>query len=291
MTEPSAKVIADSISPDGHRLTTIEVTCHRIVLAELNTHRVFSRNSASSRAIPVAKQIARVTADPAWPVYWGANEKGMQANEELPEADIASARHIWLKARDACLVAAEDLRALGLHKQLANRLLEPWMWVTDIVSSTEWANFWKQRCTKFSPLAQPEMRAAADAMYDVYEASAPQFKGWGDWHLPYTTKDDCVWAVGESMPAKLRGDEALKRISVARCARVSYLTHDGLRDPNEDLAMYDRLVSASPMHASPLEHVARPIRRSNCEHWEHQGNFWGWTQLRHAVERDRVLAS
>ena len=263
-TVPSARVVADSLSPDGVRLTTLEVTLHRFVLAELNTHRVFSRNSASSRAIPVHKQVARVAQDPALPVEFGANQRGMQAAAPLEGADAEQALAHWLAARDAAVEAAEALGELGVHKQVTNRLLEPFMWHTVIVSSTDWDGFWEQRC---SPLAQPEIRVAAEAMRAVYDASEPAEVGLGGWHLPY---------VDPEHDADL-DDEQRTQVSAARCARVSYLTHDGVRDVARDLELYDRLVTARPPHWSPLEHVATPAAAGAAV----PGNFRGWQQLRH----------
>lgn len=280
-----AKVIADSVSPEGDRLTTIEATMHRFVLAEFNTHRVFSRNSASSRAIPVKKQIARVAMVPAMPVVWAAEQPGMQGGGEIDNPTAAEME--WRMASQAAIQHATRLTLLGVHKSIVNRLLEPFMWHTVIVSSTEWDNFWVQRC---SPLAQPEMRACAEAMQQAYNASTPRLIKYGDWHLPYFDRETLDWALDRTFPFNSEDDERLpegvtakeacKRISAARCARVSYLTHDGHRDPWEDLKMYDRLVSASPPHASPLEHVACPVDGTRF----HLGNFEGWSQLRHQVD-------
>jgi thymidylate synthase ThyX len=264
-TTPNATVVADSLSPAGIRLTTVEVTLHRFVLAELNTHRVFSRNSASSRAIPVRKQLARVLDDPAVPVEFGANQRGMQAGEPLTGGDHDAALAAWLEARDHAVAAVERLQELGVHKQVTNRLLEPFMWHTVIVTATEWDGFWEQRC---SPLAQPEIRVAAEAMRTAYDASTPAPLALGEWHTPYLREDD--------------GDldaETARRVSAARCARVSYLTHDGRRDIDKDLELYERLVTARPPHWSPLEHVATPAAADETP----LGNLRGWRQLRHEV--------
>lgn len=265
MSGPSAKVIADSISETSARLTTMEVVMHRFVLAEFNTHRVFSRNSASSRAIPVAKQLARVQTDPAVPISFPTEKKGMQGGEELAGRSRAIATDDWLSARDSAVEAALDMISNGVHKSVINRILEPFMWHTVIVSSTEWDGFWRQRC---SPLAQPEMRAAAEAMYAAYLASSPHGLRLGEWHLPYIQDEDA-------------GIFDRRWVSAARCARVSYLTHDGRRSVVADLELYDRLVNADPPHASPLEHVATPILQAN--HPGVRGNFTGWRQLRHEV--------
>lgn len=284
--KPSAKVIADSVSRRGNRLTTLEITCHRFVLAEFNTHRKFSRNSASSRAIPYMKKDGtggmreRVMENPALPLVWASEQRGMQGGAELLGEPLAAAKEAWLRARDAVVLETDYLHRLGLHKSLINRLLEPWMWHTIICSSTEWANFWVQRC---SPLAQPEMRIPAELMESAIralEGSTPTFLDEGEYHTPYVDKDE------------VPNVQDRKRVSVARCARVSLLTHDGVRDWNLDLDLYAKLVTAKPPHASPLEHVATPCTCPPPREWVwdkersrwdgmHLGNFDGWDQHRH----------
>lgn len=245
MAEPSAKVIADSISVYGHRLTTMEVVIHRFVLAELNTHRVLSKNSASSRAIPVHKQLQRVRQNPAMPVVWPREQKGMQGGDELDDASIAAAQDDWLYARNRALDQAEALAMKGVHKSVTNRLLEPFMWHTVVITGTAWQNFFSLRC---NPMAQPEIRVAAEAMQAAYLDSVPTELKVGEWHLPYLS-------LGEM--TVLSPADAV-RISSARCARTSYMTQDGVRDIDEDIRLYKRLTSADPMHATPLEHVATP---------------------------------
>ena len=245
----------------------MEVRMHRFVLAEFNTHRVFSRNSASSRAIPVRRTLGRVAEDPAIPLGWPTEQKGMQGGEPLGEQEADQALEIWLKARDQAIESASQLATLGVHKSVTNRLLEPFMWHTVIVSSTEWENFWGLR---LSALAQPEMGAVASLMREAYLGSNPTPLAYGQWHLPYIRTED------QDLPV-----EQQCKISAARCARVSYLTHDGVRDPDKDIELYDRLVTVTPPHASPLEHVATPC--SGLGDHLHRGNFEGWDQLRHSV--------
>lgn len=273
-----AKVIADSISESGRRLTTLEVTFPRIVLAEFNTHRVFSRNSASSRAIPILTQLARIEKNPLIPVYWGKNKSGMQAEEELSLSEQEQATAIWLAARDDALHRVQQLLDLGVHKQITNRLLEPFMWHTVIVTATEWSNFFALRD---NAMAQPEIHRIAHMMREVYSESQPQQIATDDWHLPYI------------QPAERDGEfeksELARKISAARCARVSYLTHDGQRDLSKDLELYERLTSEG--HMSPLEHPATPIRltRDATEHGyaaQFSGNFRGWRQLRKFIPHE-----
>lgn len=284
----SAKVIADSVSQWGDRLTTMEVTLHRFVLAELNTHRDFSRNSASSRAIPYRKQVKRLEENPAVPAEWRYNQRGMQGGDEMSPNEADAAELHWLKARDAAVKHADKLDAMGVHKSIVNRLLEPFMWHTVIISSTRWDNFFTQRA---SELAQPEIRVAAELMLDEYKNSVPRETPRTNWHLPYITDEDVDDVQDllidqdyeERMDWWYLVDDELKKISTARCARVSYLTHDGNRDIQKDIDLYGFLTSANPPHWSPLEHVATP-QKDNV-----YGNFDGWLQLRHVVAAERGM--
>ncbi|TAM61866.1 hypothetical protein EPN52_01715 [bacterium] len=259
----AARVLLDSISPRGARLITLEVIFPRFVLAEFNTHRVFSRNSASSRAIPTAKLIERVLEDPVVPVEWGRNKAGMSASEVLTETEEREALRIWLSARDAAVEHARRLAGLGVHKQVLNRILEPFLWHTVIVTATEWDNFFALRC---APSAQPEIRRAALLMRAALDASTPRPVEHGAWHLPLIQEDERHVEI-----------EQRKAISAARCARVSYLTHDGRRDRQRDLELYERL--AASRHLSPFEHIATP-----ADDDAFHGNFRGWIQMRGSVE-------
>lgn len=269
-TQPSAKVIADSISNDTDtRLTTLEIVMHRYVLAEFNTHRVFSRNSASSRAIPVEKQIKRVLEDPALPLSWGKNQKGMQAEEELDLSTALLAKLKWYEARDNAVKYATELMHLGVHKQITNRLLEPFLWHTAIVSSTEWDNFLIQRD---STGAQPEIAVLAKVIREALINSTPNVLSYGEYHLPYIMWDE------KDLDLDLQ-----KLVSVARCARVSYMTHEGVRDTYIDIALFTKLKHATPPHKSPFEHVATPESPKELlgVSYTHKGNFSNWKQFRH----------
>lgn len=267
----SARVLKDSVSPQDVRLTTLEVTFPRIVLAEFNTHRVFSRNSASSRAIPVEKMLKRVMDDPFIPIYWGKNQKGMQADTELSPAEIAQARAEWMTARDLAAQQVKALLNVGVHKQLTNRLLEPFLWQTVIVTSSEWSNW---DALRRHPDAQPEIKHAADLMAEARAASTPQMLWYGEWHLPLTPELDDQFKTREFGKTDWLDWEYWKKVSTGRCARVSYLTHAGTRDLDADIALGDRLRASG--HMSPFEHVATPI--SSRE--EFRGNFRGWLQYR-----------
>lgn len=262
----AVKILADSIAPNGCRLTTMEVTLPRIMLAELNTHRMFSRNSASSRAIPVEKTIKRVLENPFVPEYWGANQKGMQAERELTGWRRWLAPKLWVGASRVAVLMAKIMLKLGLHKQLTNRILEPWMWHTVIVSATEWGNFFGLRC---HPAAQPEIRRPAEMMREALANSTPTFLMPGEWHMPIT--DDIEELVSEGYEL-----DDIKKISIGRCARVSFLTHFGIRDPKEDVGLFNKL--KNDRHMSPLEHVATP-----SEDDKFHGNFKGFIQYRKEV--------
>jgi thymidylate synthase ThyX len=256
-----AEIILDSISPGKHRLTTFVVTFPRIVLAEANTHRVLTRNLSSQRAIPIKKTIAQVFDDPFLPVEWGANTSGMQAKTLLSAEEQTKAEKVWLKARDlmvGCVNELQDIGPTGVHKQIANRLLEPWIWSTAIISATAWSNFYKLRCHKD---AQPEIKKIAEMMRDLHQKSTPNFLDYGEWHIPYGESNTSI-------------EENLK-IATGRIARVSYLTHDGIRDTSADIELHDKLIL--PGHWSPFEHCATPGNSG-------KGNFRGWNQYRHTLD-------
>lgn len=259
-----AKVILDSVSAAGKRITTLQLKYPRFIHSEFMTHRAFSRNSMSSRAVPVAKMIEQVRNDPAMPVHWGKNQPGMQAAEELTGAERDVARCRWRRAADAAAGHADVMNYVGAHKQIINRILEPFQWMHTVVTATEWDNFFALRC---HPDAQPEMQALAWAMREAMDASTPQP---AEHHFPYVREE--------------YGGVSMRRwamVSAARCARVSYLKHDGTRPSvGDDLALFERLAGGTPIHASPLEHqgfaMEYPRRRSR--------NFVGWWQFRELFE-------
>lgn len=256
-----AKIIADSINEYGQRLTSIECTFHRFILPEFNTYRKWSRNAQSSRAIPISKRIAEVRENPALPVLWGKNQKGMIASEILHPHEEFDARATWLGSAHAAADYAQILADLKLHKQTASRILEPYLWHTSVVTSTDWDNMFNQRIHED---AQPEFKVLAEHMYDALWNSEPQFIPSYKWHLPYISDYE----------KKKYEDVTLRQASVARVARTSYGKKDEW-DIEEDVSLFKRLVLSEPIHYSPLEHIARPIE-GEC-----LGNFDGWQQLRH----------
>lgn len=256
----SARIVADSVAPCGKRLTTFVVTFNRWILAELNTHRMLSRNSASSRAIPTWKILTNVLHSPAMPVEWGRNQAGMQSRRLLRPSAVWIASVVWLLACYTSCLLSWVLSKIGVHKQLANRLTEPFQYITTIVSSTEWENFFALRA---SSEAQPEFRELAKAMLREYLKSTPRQLKVGEWHVPF----------GDKYVSEGLSEAQLLKIATARCARVSYLNFEGDIDHEKDYKLHDRLVSQG--HFSPTEHCARaegtPIR---------SGNFIGFTQYR-----------
>jgi thymidylate synthase ThyX len=272
----SAKIIKDSISEKNNRLTTMQLCYPRFIHSEFMTHRVFSRNASSSRAIPVAKTIEQVRTSPAMPIHWGTNQSGMQAKSELLPELLERAKAEWVRAAESAVEHAQTLMELGLHKQVANRILEPFQHIHVIVTATEWNNFFELR---IHPDAQPEIHELALQMKTAMDASVPILLKDTEWHLPYVTDID-----RSNVRAMNLDSSTLRKISAARCARVSYLTHDGQEpDIDKDLALYDRLITMKPAHASPIEHQATP---DNSEKYTHlHGNFTGWIQFRKLVEQ------
>lgn len=293
----SAKIIADSINAAGNRITTFELIYHRFIHGELMTHRMFSRNASSSRAIPIQSMMDAVEFDCAIPVYWGLDQKGMQASEEHPHK--ATCEFIWQSAANAAIKSAAMLKAAGLHKQIANRVLEPYQWMKTIVTATEFDNFWWLRCHE---AAQPEIHVLAeDEMYRLYKESTPVELDYDEWHLPYVEymKDE-GWYIAGGQRVTL--EQAIK-ISASCCAQVSYRKLDDSLEKALDL--YERLVENTPVHASPFEHIGTPMRYNNCEQegyegrravWERgithmdrkgdlwSGNFKGWVQYRQLLD-------
>jgi len=273
----TATIIADSISLAGKRITTFELEYPRLIHAELMTHRVFSRNAASSRAIPVAKVIEQVRTNPAMPIHWGKNQPGMRANEELTGETLDRVKDRWMQAADAAADIAESMNELGLHKQVANRILEPFQHIKVVVTATEWDNFFTLRA---HPDAQPEIHELAVQMRTAMESSLPTKLDCGEWHVPYVEvyrAEDGILYYGDK--GELSIDEALK-ISASCCAQVSYRKLDDSLE--KAIAIFQRLVESRPVHASPFEHQAMPLSSSTDA--KYCGNFSGWAQHRKIIE-------
>lgn len=272
MSSIHAKVIADSIGDRAPRLTTMEVMMPRCILAEFNTHRAFSRNAASSRAIPVARMIRMVEENPFTPMRWTKNQPGMQGYDKLTPHEEREAVALWEDALGQALIVARQLNAIGAHKQIINRLLEPWMFTKVVVTATQWSNFFALRC---HPEAEPHMQHLARAMRDAMDASTPRRLIQGDWHLPFVSYDD-FFRTEHDHPGNT--EKAIK-LSVARCASVSYKTVEGF-DMTLDraIALHDKLIGNVPMHASPTEHQAMLNHNMDDDLGGNLGPWW--TQYR-----------
>ena len=263
-----ATVIADSVHADtGTRITTFELVYPRFIHSEFMTHRIFNRNASSSRAIPTDRFIEQVRNSPVFPIHWGKNQKGMQAAEELGEDARGDAIFIWQQAASSAATYAEMMRRGQVHKQIVKRILEPFTHIRVVVTSTSWVNFYGLRDHKD---AQPEIRELAQAMKKAHEESQPTTLHWGEWHLPYITPADSVVAYDTCKYQRVTRDEPnseeiyglLLKVSAARCARASYNNFEGKPSTlEEDLALFSKLVEDQPIHASPTEHQATPMRK------------------------------
>ena len=284
----AAKVIAHSRGPNTAEISTLQVRMPRFILAQFNTHRAISKNARSSRAVPVEKLILEAETNPVIPLSWGRNRRGMQATEELNRTEAWRSEAAWLDARDHAVACAHQLLAIGAHKQIVNRLLEPFLWVDVVATATDWSNFFALRCDRH---AQPEMQAVAVAMARALRDSEPSHLGPGMWHLPYVTADelDLLHELQEEAynAQKLEcvgrwfeEENRCLKLSVGRCARVSYLPFQGGEaNPEADIKLHDRLEANG--HWSPFEHQAR----SNAYHVGHSGNFLNWTQYRQTLKK------
>ena len=278
----TAEVVARSAHPGCPDLISMKLRYPRFVHAEAKTHRLLliddaevelmqeislmddpalSRCASSSRAVPIDRMIQDVLDDPAIPVAWGSNQPGMQAGAEIDRPDLAL--EMWLDARDRAVDAAREAQRLGLHKQVVNRLIEPFAHISVIVTATEWDNFFALRRHE---AADPTMRALANAMYQAKANAKAIVQPLGGWHRPFLQGD---------------GDEATPRQIAARCARVSYLNHDG----KPATALQNNVLAGrleEERHMSPFEHVAQPAPG------ERHHNLTGWKSLRAQMEAVHV---
>lgn len=300
-----AKIIADSICA-GSRITTFELEYPRFIHGELMTHRMFSRNAASSRAIPVDTMMKLIEDSPAKPVEWGMNQSGMQA-KELHTSSAGCERAWGVAAKDA-VASAKALQTLGLHKQIVNRVLEPFQVMKTVVTATEYANWFYLRNHSD---AQPEIHVLAEKMLEAFNSSTPVELLSGEWHLPYVgINASGTGRIGYHLEDEegnvtqmVHLEDALK-ISASCCAQVSYRKQDDSLE--KALKIWEMLVGMKPVHASPFEHQATPMRNplqsrfpqegyeNGCmeegiTHMDVSGNVWsgnfkGWIQHRQLIK-------
>lgn len=302
---------------NGIKIATFILEYPRIIHAELMTHRVFSRNSASSRAIPTKAIIANLRENPAQIVWWGKNMGGMQAKEELSGWRLFLAKAIWRTAMELAILIARVFSLVGLHKQIANRVLEPFQNIRIVLTSTEWNNWFALRDHE---AAQPEIAQLAAMMKLAFERAEPTELQPGEWHIPYikTVKTETrtvyhVWVSEGSFYREVNLEEAL-RISASLAAQESYRKSDSSLAKANDI--YVRLVASAPVHASPFEHQAQAMEVSSTyylneygadanekvllmlntpgythidkhgQYWS--GNFRGWVQHRQLISNHVV---
>jgi hypothetical protein len=302
----NVELVLDSISREGKRLTTIKYKNPRMVHADFMTHRVFSRNASSSRATPVEKLVQATLEDMYVPIF-RKNKAGMQPGESLSIEDQSRAEDVWIAAATKCAEAARQLAAIGVHKQWANRMLEWFGHINVVVTSTNWENYFNLRMDRTPegwPVAQDEIELLASEIKRVMDESKPTLLLPGEWHLPFVEKGRDLDILSSYVrenghDGKSEWIDYLIKLSVARCARVSYLTSEGkVPSVPDDLKLYDRLVGAHPIHASPAEHQATPDLWVDFKHerrlqsgsvkivwggWERpelHGNFDGFIQYR-----------
>lgn len=319
MTTISAQCIAKSQHADApqHVLSTLLCRYPRWIHAEVMTHRMFSRNASSSRAVPVAKLIEDILRDPAAPMFWGKNQKGMQAGEEhratigLNKEEPSGSRHsatlsreeAWLSAMNDAVSWAKLFATAGYHKQIVNRLLEPFSHITVVISATEWSNFLALRD---HPDAEPHIQLLAQRIREAIDGTEARILQPGRWHLPFVSDEEQKGIFDEATVGGSAGprqyEEALdlaRKLSAARCASTSYKTVDGFDMTLERaVALHDKLVSEVPLHASPMEHQAQADRCAHHDmsghlpqfHWENPSqhrNFRGFRQYRAMLPGER----
>lgn len=298
-------ILASKTNTGAPPIYTIRMRYPRIIHGEIMTHRVFSRNARSSRAVPVQTMLNEVREKPFVPWHWGKNQKGMQADEECFSSVDMSFRddcapystdreNAWLYARNCAVDTAQALMEAGYHKQIPNRLLEPFSWIDTLITSTDWSNFLWLRDHKD---AEPHLQDLARLVRQAINKAEYQELEKGEWHLPYITSNDKIM---NSVAGETKGHvttyhpnlNALLKISAARCARISYKPFNGDASYESELARYDLLVKSDRVHASPLEHQAMPDEKwEQAPGWKSEelhGNLTGWIQNRKLIPNERA---
>lgn len=305
MSNIYAKVILDSIGPNGRRLITVEARYWRAIHSEIMTHRDRARNAASSRAIPFYKEVPvyaggqlagmkvadnctfnYIDKDAFFPEFIGTEQKGMQSGDELKEPNRTKALEIINQLRLSSLRACMNLHELGVHKSIINRYLEPWSYITILMTATEWKNFYRLR---IHPKAEKHFNQIAKMIKEAIDKSTPQYLESGQWHLPYVEDLDWIAVENESLDQQI---ETMKKVSAGRCARLSYLTHDGKRSIEADLGIFEKLIHPKieedrdddVIHSSPLEHVAQTMVDPKYR----SGPLVGWRQFRKQFPNENV---
>jgi thymidylate synthase ThyX len=310
------EIVADSISEVGQRITTFVLTYPRFIHGELMTHRVFSRNAMSSRAVPVNKMIEHVESNTAMPIHWGKNKPGMQASEECNEAVTIDLNFLldglsykipreeaWNEGMKLAVAVADGFYQSGYHKQIVNRLIEPYQLMRTVVTATTFENwFWLRDHAD----AMPEIKWLAGLMNDEYKTSNPKTLHDTEWHMPFYNNGG-VWSghfeTDNGIEVDRHGvslENALK-VSASCCAQASFRKAD--ESIEKAIMIYEKLVGMEPAHFSPFEHQAKPVDYPYCNditelkgidgatHIDVDGNVWsgnfkGWIQHRQLLAND-----
>ena len=283
MSNITVEIVQDSLVKrwgKEARITTFLLEYPRYIHAEVMTHRVFSRNAASSRAIPIETLAQQTIDNPVTPIHWGKNQAGMVATEQVDGDTRRTANKVWRSAAYQARHHARELARLGVHKQVANRILEPFQHIRVLVTATDFANFFHLRT---HPDAQPEIQDLAKQMRRAYHGSTPERLFRGEWHVPFVDRfRDVMGTLRYYVGGKEVDIETARQVSASAAAQTSYRKNDLSVD--KALAIYDRLVTAKPVHASPFEHQATPLfwAGSRCR------NFRGWRQYRTLIAGETV---
>jgi hypothetical protein len=299
-----AEVVKHSVSPDGKEIITFSLKYGLIIHAEVLRHKLLNHSVKSNRAIPCKNIRREVLDDPYVPVHFGSNQPGMVADKEHPFQKLV--RNTWKAARYPAVGVHWFLDKIGVHKEVCNRLLNPWQWVRETLTGTELDNFYNLRLHRD---AQKDVYVLAKAMYQAQEKSSPELLQAGEWHVPYvgTYREGGKLVYADTNGDRISSEEAIK-CSAARCARSSYDKHDGTStNLKNDLKLYQRLIDSDPAHASPCEHIGTPMEYPEIEMdqgieyyddtnvgWSHvdkegffwSGNFKGWIQYRKLLNNE-----
>lgn len=295
-----ANILADAISPDGVRLTSFEVEYPHAIHKDIMTHRVLSRSFKSFRAFPPEKVIENIKVDPFVPESFDYRIAGMGQGYAITDQDRA--HEIWFEHIDTSIKVAKAMMRLDLAKAQVNFVLQDLTWIRGIITATEWDNFWALRAAPEN--VRPEVKKIASMMHEAYQQSEPVPYNYGRWTLPLISNNEFWSPIDQQSEV-----ERWKKVSAGRCARVSYLTHDGIRDPARDVELHDDL--GEDHHMSPFEHIARPFSRDEwetirelqfeisktlqlpkskrdemCRQVEFSGNFRGWHQYRKDIPNE-----
>lgn len=285
--EMQVEVILASKGPNQKPIYTFRMRYPRIIHGEIMTHRVFSRNARSSRAVPVKTMLLEVINKPFVPWHWLKNQPGMQGTIQLTLEERSEAERVWLKARDAQVAAVEELfdpDGLNIHKQNPNRLLEAFSWMDCLITTTDIDNFiW----LRDHEAAEPHLHDLAKLVVQAVKTAKIESLAPGKWHQPYITGQDVNFAIASGGRFV---DDWLNKVSAARCARISYKPFDGDGSYEAELRRYNLLVTSDRVHASPTEHQATPdIRLSDPDEWEEptlHGNLDGYIQARKLIPNE-----